>query len=467
MSIELTPTISGAPVRRWKRYPAYRDSGVKWLGEVPEEWKKTFIKRLAANGYKKFIDGDWIESPFITNNGIRLIQTGNIGIGIYKEQGFRYIDEKTFNAFNCTEIKPNDVLLCRLAEPVGRACLAPDMGIKMITSVDVCILKPSSSHNPKFIVYFFSSREYLTHMNSLSRGSTRERISRSMLGNIEFIAPPLPEQRAIAAFLDRETGRIDALIEKKEQQVELLQEKRAALISHAVTKGLDPDVKMKDSGVEWLGEVPEEWKVRKLKHIASVKFSSVDKKTEEGEQPVCLCNYVDVYYNDYITSELDLMKATASVSEIQKFTLRGGDILITKDSESWDDIAVPAYVSSYLNDVLCGYHLAQIRPNISLSDGEYLFRSFYAHGINDQFRVAATGVTRYGLGKYWLDNSLFLVPPLSEQRAIAAFLDRETEHIDTLTTKIQKSISKLREYRTALISAAVTGKIDVREELVS
>ncbi|MCK5015275.1 MAG: restriction endonuclease subunit S [Candidatus Omnitrophica bacterium] len=220
----------------------------------------------------------------------------------------------------------------------------------------------------------------------------------------------------------------------------------------------------RDSGVEWLGEVPEGWEVRKLKHIASVKPSNVDKKTVNGEHPVRLCNYVDVYYNDYITSDLDLMKATASVVEIEKFILREGDILITKDSESWDDIAVPAYVSSDLNDVLCGYHLTQIRPNTSLSNGEYLFRSFYARDINDQFRVAATGVTRYGLGKYWIDNSLFLVPSKDEQRAIAVFLDRETGNIDTLTTKVRESISKLREYRTALISAAVTGKIDVREE---
>ena len=220
----------------------------------------------------------------------------------------------------------------------------------------------------------------------------------------------------------------------------------------------------RDSGVEWLGEVPVGWEVRKLKHIASVKPSNVDKKTVNGEHPVRLCNYVDVYYNDYITSDLDLMKATASVVEIEKFILREGDILITKDSESWDDIAVPAYVSSDLNDVLCGYHLTQIRPNTSLSNGEYLFRSFYARDINDQFRVAATGVTRYGLGKYWIDNSLFLVPSKDEQRAIAVFLDRETGNIDTLTTKVRESISKLREYRTALISAAVTGKIDVREE---
>jgi len=223
----------------------------------------------------------------------------------------------------------------------------------------------------------------------------------------------------------------------------------------------------RDSGVKWLGAVPEGWNIRKLKHIASVKPSNVDKKTVEGEHPVRLCNYVDVYYNDYITSDLDLMKATASVVEIEKFILKEGDILITKDSESWDDIAVPAYVSSDFNDVLCGYHLAQIRPNTAIVDGEYLFRSFCAHDLNDQLRVAATGITRYGLGKYWIDNSLFLVPPKDEQRAIATFLDRETGHIDVLTTKVYESISKLREYRTALISAAVTGKIDVRGELVS
>jgi len=216
----------------------------------------------------------------------------------------------------------------------------------------------------------------------------------------------------------------------------------------------------RDSGVEWLGEMPEGWEVRKLKHIALVKPSNVDKKTVEGEHPVRLCNYVDVYYNDYITSDLDLMKATASVVEIGKFILREGDILITKDSESWDDIAVPAYVSSDFNDALCGYHLAQIRPNTALSDGEYLFWSFCAHDINDQFRVAATGVTRYGLGKYWIDNSLFLVPPKDEQRAIAALLDRETGRIDTLIEKKMRQIELLQEKRAALISHAVTKGLD-------
>ena len=169
---------------------------------------------------------------------------------------------------------------------------------------------------------------------------------------------------------------------------------------------------------------------------------------------------MDVYYNDYITSDLDLMEATASHTEIAKFILREGDVLITKDSESWDDIAIPAYVSLDLDGVLCGYHLAQIRSNASLIDGEYLFRSFCACGLNDQFRVVATGITRYSLGKYWINKSLFLVPPKDEQRIIAAFLNREAAHIDALISKKERQIELLQEKRVALISHAVTKGLD-------
>jgi len=217
-----------------------------------------------------------------------------------------------------------------------------------------------------------------------------------------------------------------------------------------------PYAKYKPSGIEWLGEIPEHWEVCKLKHVASIQFSNVDKNKVEDEEPVRLCNYVDVYYNDFITSELEFMEATATVGEIRKFMLRNGDMLVTKDSEAWDDIAVPAYVVDNHDRILCGYHLAQIRPNPSRIDGKYLFRSFCARGINDQFRVAATGITRYGLSKYWIDNGLFPVPPVDEQRAIAAFLDRETARIDELIKKKERQIELLQEKRTALISHAVT-----------
>jgi type I restriction enzyme S subunit len=218
--------------------------------------------------------------------------------------------------------------------------------------------------------------------------------------------------------------------------------------------------KYKPSGIEWLGEIPEHWDIEKLKYLSSVQFSNVDKHTIEDEEQVHLCNYTDVYYNDFITPDLQLMKATATPSEITKFGLCDGDVLITKDSESCDDIAVPAFVLGQHDRVLCGYHLAQIRPNPNRIFGKYLFRSFCAHNINDQFRIAATGITRYGLGKYWIDNGLFPVPSLDEQRAIASFLDRETGKIDSLIEKKERQIGLLQEKRAALISHVVTKGLD-------
>lgn len=169
-----------------KPYPSYRQTDLPWLGQIPAHWKETTIKRLAAQGFKTFIDGDWIESPYIIASGVRLIQTGNVGIGEYKEQGYRYISEESFRKLNCTEVKPGDILICRLAEPVGRACLAPDLGLKMITSVDVCILKPNEEFDSRFIKYFLSTKEYLEWLQALSRGSTRDRISRSTVLSLKF-----------------------------------------------------------------------------------------------------------------------------------------------------------------------------------------------------------------------------------------------------------------------------------------
>jgi type I restriction enzyme S subunit len=216
-----------------------KDSGVEWLGEIPAHWEVKPIRALAKPGYKTFTDGDWIESPYIRDEGIRLIQTGNVGIGEYKEQGFRYIDEETFRAFRCTEVLPGDVLICRLADPVGRACLAPNLGCRMITSVDVCILKPATDVHAAFVVYALTGSEYLAWLSGICRGGTRDRVSRSMLGAIRVQKPPLSEQRAIAAFLDRETARIDALVAKVREAIERLKELRTALISAAVTGKID------------------------------------------------------------------------------------------------------------------------------------------------------------------------------------------------------------------------------------
>lgn len=221
------------------------------------------------------------------------------------------------------------------------------------------------------------------------------------------------------------------------------------------------------SNVEWLGDLPSHWDLRRLKFIASVTYSNVDKHSKEGEIPVRLCNYVDVYKNDHITNTLEFMEATADSGEIKKFGLQKGDVIVTKDSEEWKDIAVPAFVPESLDGVICGYHLALIRPYLNQVDGEYLFRAFRAPAINYQFQVAASGITRYGLSKQALGDAWILLPPIEEQRAISAYLNRETVHIDALITKKRELIDLLDKKRTSIISHAVTKGLNPKARMKS
>ncbi len=212
----------------------------------------------------------------------------------------------------------------------------------------------------------------------------------------------------------------------------------------------------RDSGVEWLGEVPAHWDVKRLKFAATYQTSSVDKKAEDGELPVRLCNYTDVYYGDRIrASDGEFMEATATPAEIERFRLRVGDVLITKDSEDWRDIAVPALIEETAVDFVCGYHLGIFRGDRQLH-APYLFRVLQSGAVNQQFQIASTGVTRYGMPNAAAGNAIVPLPRLDEQRDIAAFLHRETAKVDALVEKKRLLIERLEEQRTALISHTVT-----------
>jgi type I restriction enzyme, S subunit len=213
--------------------------------------------------------------------------------------------------------------------------------------------------------------------------------------------------------------------------------------------------KYKDSGVEWLGQVPAHWEVKRLKQACRIFPSNVDKKSYDDEATVLLCNYTDVYYNDKITAGMSFMAATASPEQIDKFTLRAGDTIITKDSETADDIAIAAYVPEDLPGVVCGYHLAMVRPYDGIAGAfvKRLFDSAYAKAC---FAVRANGLTRVGLGQRDLDNVGVPFPPLNEQLAIAAFLERETAKIDALVAEQERLVELLKEKRQAVISHAVT-----------
>ncbi|MBK9356826.1 MAG: restriction endonuclease subunit S [Bacteroidales bacterium] len=212
-------------------------------------------------------------------------------------------------------------------------------------------------------------------------------------------------------------------------------------------------------------EIPEHWEVMKLKYVAEIYPSNVDKHSKEGEKTVRLCNYTDVYKNDYITNDMILMVATASDEQVDRFTLLLNDVIITKDSETANDIAVPSVVKDNLENVVCGYHLSVMRPNKKIL-GEFLFRILQSKIINIQFEVNANGVTRVGLGTYSQKSPKVPIPPIVEQQEIIDFILSETQKITTTISTIEKEIALVVEYKTALIAETVTGKIEVRNFVI-
>ena len=211
-----------------------------------------------------------------------------------------------------------------------------------------------------------------------------------------------------------------------------------------------------DSGSKWLDQIPSHWRLERLKYVARPQASNVDKHSKSDEVCVRLCNYTDVYKNELITDDLDFMEATATQSEIEKFSLGEDDVIITKDSESWEDIAVPAYVPAAIAGVLCGYHLTQIRSNKKRLHGRYLFYQLQSVAINRQFQVKANGVTRFGLPAYHIDNAEILVPPVDEQLKIGRFLNSKLSRIDLLIRKKETLITQLHEQRISTVTRAVT-----------
>jgi len=230
---------------------------------------------------------------------------------------------------------------------------------------------------------------------------------------------------------------------------------------------MNPYTKYKPANLDWLINIPEHWEIKKLKYTALVQPSNINKKSVEGEQEVLLCNYVDVYKNEFIDASIPFMKATATEDQIEKFVLKKGDVLITKDSETPNDIAVPALVVYEQENLICGYHLAQIRAQKDLT-GTYLFRLFQSKDFNSNFEKAANGITRYGLGVDNIKDVEIILPPKEEQIAIVKFLDDKLKQLDLLIKKnnlifgaSDRKSGLLKEYRETLISEAVTGKIYV------
>lgn len=448
---------------KYKKYPNYKDSGVEWVSEIPSEWNKTKIKHLAIGKDTLFIDGDWIESKDISSSGIKYITTGNIGKGIYKEQGQGFITEDTFINLRCTEIYEGDLVLSRLNLPIGRACIIPDLKNRIVMAVDNVVIRPSKNYDKKFLLYLFTSKGYFQHTSLVARGTTMQRISRGLLGDIDIPFPTFSVQQQIAKFLDNATQKMDTLIQKQENLIKLLKEKRQAVISHAVTRGLNPDVKFKDSGVEWLGEVPEHWEVKKLGYITKKIGSG---KTPRGgsevysDTGILFIRSQNVYDEGLFLD--DVVRISKEINDDMANTqVKSGDILLNVTGGS---IGRTTIVPDNFEKANVNQHVCIIRLN-SKKSKTFISLVMKSLLIKTQIDAIQNGAAREGLNFEQISDFRLAIPPIEEQQKIVSYLDDKTQKIDTLIKKATKSIKLLKEKRTALISAAVTGKIDVREQV--
>ena len=434
-----------------KPYPAYKDSGVPWLGQVPEHWQ--VLPGRACFREKYVRNAGLLESQVLSLSFGRIIVKPNEALHGLVPESF-----ETYQIIDPGDIvvRPTDLQNDQHSLRFG---ISSYRGI--ITSAYLCF-ESTPPLSQKFGYLMLDGYDRLKVFYSLGSG-LRQNLAWSDFKYLPCVRPPQSEQAGIVRYLAHMDRQIRQYIRVKQKLIKLLEEQKQTIIQQAVTRGLDPNVRLKPSGVEWLGDVPEHWEVRRLRWVAEMFVSSVDKHSHEGEHAVRLCNYVDVYKNERIHDRLTFMTATATREEIERFKIRIGDVLITKDSEDWRDIGVPSLVEYSAPDLVCGYHLAILRPRQDKITGSFLLRIMESPQFSYQFNVAANGVTRYGLSHGSIKSAIIVRPPLHEQGRIVDYLENIVPRISGLVARIQNELPYLRELRTRLIADIVTGKVDVRQ----
>ena len=417
-----------------KRYEKYKPSGIDWIGEVPEHWDNITLQNSADT----FIDGDWIESPDISTEGIRYITTGNIGVLNYKEQGAGYITEETFKKLDCTEVFPGDVLISRLNEPIGRSCIIPELNNRIVTSVDNVIYRPKADiFNKQYVVYQMNCYPYTINANLLARGTTMHRISRSTLGKIKLILPPLAEQEAIAAYLDARCADIDKVVATQQKRIALLQELKQSEITQAVTRGLNPDARMKDSGVEWIGMVPEHWEKCRFKD-----FITLVTKPSLSETKIGLEN---------IESGTGRFIETDSEFEGNGVEFFENDVVYGKLRPYLQKVWLATFKGNAVGD----FFVFREKKN---SCSHYLKYLLLSDGFTKEADGATVGAKMPRVSSDFILTMRYYLPNRDEQVEIAEYLDRRCGEIDKQIGAVTKQIELLREYKQALITEVVTGK---------
>lgn len=427
---------------QFKQYPSYKNSGVEWLGDVPEHWQIVRTKDIFNHRKEEALEDDEIVTAF--RDGQVTLRKNRRTDGFtnsIKEHGYQHIN--------------NGDLVIHEMDAFAGAIGVSDSSGKSTPVYTVCYAK-NENINHHFYSHFFRTMAKTGFINSLAKGirvrSTEFRWNESR--NVYLVEPPKADQEKIVSFLDTETARIDNLISKQEKLIELLEEQRKSIISHAVTKGLNPNAPMKDSGVEWLGEVPEHWEVKKIKRISPVNRGA-------SPRPINDLKYFDDNGEYAWVRISDVTRSNGFLFETeQRLSSLGASFSVKLEPESLF-LSIAATVGKPC--------ITKIKTCIH--DGFVYFPKLNKHR-DLLFNIFESKLCFVGLGKLGTQLNLnsetvediyVAIPPESEEKAILGYIQTETTRIDNLISKQKSLIEKLKEYRSSIISHAVTGKIDIRE----
>jgi len=431
------------------------------LGEVPAHWVVAPFKwQLDSND-----GGAWGDEPTGENDTLVLRSTDQSVDGEWKinDPAPRALSERDKRS---TLLKKGDLVVTKSSGSslhIGKTTLVSEE----VEAMNCCFgnfmqrLRTKLSLLPKLAWYIMNNSIARLQLDLLSNSTTGlANLNGTVIGEIILSMPPVDEQATIAAFLDHETARIDALVEEQQRLIELLKEKRQAVISHAVTKGLDPDVPMKDSGVEWLGEVPAHWKVGRVKNVASFITSGPrgwsDYLTESGEEIFVQSGDLD----DHIGVNFENAKRIRSPmgAEGARTRINCGDVLVCITGANTGRVAVSDLppVSAFINQ-----HLSLVRLDQVGALPEFLGYALSSESTQSFFRLEQYGL-KEGLSLSDVADAPLVLPPKYEQELVIKYLKDQTQRLDRLAIDAERSVELLQERRSALISAAVTGKIDVR-----
>ena len=447
-----------ALTEKYRPYPAYKPSGVEWLGEIPTHWEVAGVKHHYTVQLGKMLQNapytpDDVEVPYLRAVHVQWFDVQTT------DPPTMWASQKEVETFGIAE---GDLLVCEGGEG-GRCGIVESNVDGYIIQNALHRVRPREHSLNDFLQYTLSTVTATGWFDAINERATIAHFTGEKFNALKIPMPPLPEQRAIAFFLARETAKIDALVSKKERLIELLREKRTALISHAVTKGLDSTAPMKDSGAEWLGQIPAHWKGLPLKRWVTAKITDGPHET-----PELLPNGVDFISAEAISDgRIDFEKRRGFVSQVlhglysRKCKPVRDDILICKSGATTGKLAI---VDTDISFSIWS-PLALVRSDHSRIRPRFLKTALEADYVQNQIKRTWSAGTQPNISMGDLERLYVVVPALGEQAEILAHIDEETRGFDQIIAKIREAIDRLKELRTALISAAVTGRIDVREKV--